>query len=270
MGVPPLEAGTLQDTSARALPAVATTSVGADGAPSGVTVPFAARPLPTALWATTWTSYTVPLTRSVSRTCVSEAGTVRVSPPGWSVTVYPVSSRPPSEDGASQDTVAAVSSAVVDRCSGAPGTSGVVTASEGGEAGPWPAAFEARTVNVCRESSSSPVTVACVPDTETVAPPTAGRTSTVYPVMGLPWSAGAVQETDAPRTSAVATTSEGAAGGVRGVTGSEAGEGTLSPTRLVATTEKVTGCPRGSPVNATCGVSAGACSVRPPGEAVTV
>jgi hypothetical protein len=62
---------------------------------------------------------------------------------------------------------------------------------------------------------------------------------TVYPVMGDPSSEGAVQDTAALASPAVADTPEGASGTVVGVTGEDAGEGGPVPTRFLAVTANV-------------------------------
>jgi hypothetical protein len=66
-----------------------------------------------------------------------------------------------------------------------------------------------------------------------------GEDVTVYPVMGLPLEAGAVNATLAWALPAVATGLVGASGTVLGVTDPEAAEATEFPAALVATTVKV-------------------------------
>ena len=76
---------------------------------------------------------------------------VAVAPPGLAVTVYPVITDPPSEDGAVQVTVACVLPAVAETLVGTPGTverAPGVTALEDEDALPSPTLLVAVTTNV--------------------------------------------------------------------------------------------------------------------------
>ncbi len=89
-----------------------------------------------------------------------------------------------------------------------------VTALDGADAGPGPAALVARTVNVYEVPFVRPVTTAVVVEPPTVAVMPPGLEVTVYPVIGLPPSlAGAVHETPAwalPRTAVMPVGAPGA------------------------------------------------------------
>ena len=93
IGLPPSEAGAVQDTLAWALPEIADTAVGAPGAPmtgaAGVTLFEAAEagPLPATLAALTVNVYAVPLVRPLTVVLVVVAGTVTVPPAGLEITV---------------------------------------------------------------------------------------------------------------------------------------------------------------------------------------
>ena len=99
-------AGAVQDTLALALPAVATTPVGAPETVAGVTAALAvdAAEVPTILVAVTVNVYEVPLVSPVIVALVAPV-VVTVLPPGIAVTVYPVTQDQPSA-GAVQDTPA--------------------------------------------------------------------------------------------------------------------------------------------------------------------
>ena len=170
--------------------------------------------------------------------------TVALAPTGLEVTVYEVMALPPSLSGAVQETEAEASPAVAVTPVGAPGTvAGAfgVTLFDGAEAALLPTAFVAITVNVYVVPFVRPVSVADVPVTVALAP--TGLEDTVYEVMALPPSlSGAVQETVAEASPAVAVTPVGALGtvaGAFGVTLFDGAEAALLPTALVATTVNV-------------------------------
>jgi len=114
----------------------------------------------------------------------------------------------------------------------------------------------------------SPVSVAVVaPVVEICSPP---DEVTVYLVIvEPPLSVGAVHDTTAWRSPAVALTAVGAPGTVIGVTGSEAVEVTESPAALVAVTVKVYAVPFVRPVTVT-EVSPVVVADAPAGDDVTV
>ena len=165
---------------------------------------------------------------------------VTVLPPGVVVTVYPVIADPPSVEGASQETTAAVLRAVAVTPVGAVGIVLGVTAELAGDAGEVPTALAAVTVNVYAVPLVRPVTVAVViPVVATVMPP--GAAVTVYPVIADPPSvADADHDTTAWVLPAVAETPPGADGVCNaGTTEADGADDGLVPTPLVAVTVKV-------------------------------
>src|SRR4051794_25929391 len=103
-----------------------------------------------------------------------------------------------------------------------------VTAALGAEAAPVPAALVAVTVKVYAVPSIRPVTVAVVaPLVVAVAPPRLALT--VYPVIGIPPSAGAVQDTVALPSPACAVGVPGTDGAVTPRTDSTAATGSIRP-----------------------------------------
>jgi hypothetical protein len=148
---PPSLAGAVHDTTAAVFPAVAVTPVGTPGATdaNGVTAAEAAdaADAPATLVAVTVNVYAVPLVRPVTVAEVAPV-VVIVRPPGAAVTVYPVTTEPPSPVGAVHDTTAAALPAVAVTPAGAPGTVLGVTPAEAADAGEGPAALVAVTVNV--------------------------------------------------------------------------------------------------------------------------
>jgi hypothetical protein len=177
MALPPLEAGAVHDTLAAALPAVATTPVGAPGAvaaPTGVTAfdGVDAGPVPAALEALTVKKYVVPFVNPVTVALVAGAATVAVSPPGLDVTVYEVTMLPPSTSGGVHDTVAcALPATAVTRVGAAGGPIGV-TGFDNAEAGPVAMSVVAVTLNEYVLPFTRPVTrpVVDVPGTITAPP----------------------------------------------------------------------------------------------------
>ena len=115
----------VQRTAIDALPAVATTPVGAFGTAAGGAVGVtefdtAEAPEPAALVATTENVYAVPLVRPVTvHDVVAEA---QVSAPGDEVTAYPVIGEPPLLAGAVHDTLACPLPAVATTFDGTEGT----------------------------------------------------------------------------------------------------------------------------------------------------
>ena len=111
------------------------------------------------------------------------------------------------------------------------------------------------TVNVYAVPFVSPATVAKVANQETTADFPPGDAVTVYPVTADPPSpAGAVQDTTAWASPAVAKTLRGASGttiGAFGVTAIETAEADDVPTRLVAITVNVYAVPLVSPATVT-------------------
>jgi hypothetical protein len=132
IGLPPFDAGAVQDTDADALPAVAVTAVGAPGAvagATGVTLADAAddAPTPTAFVAATVNVYAVPFVNpdTVVDVPVTTVAVCAVVPMNG-VTVYPVIGLPPSEAGAVQDTNADALPAVAVTAVGEAGATGAV------------------------------------------------------------------------------------------------------------------------------------------------
>ena len=123
---------------------------------------------------------------------------------------------------------------------GVPGGGAIgVTGDDGGLAGPVPTAFTAATVKVYAVPLVSPVTVAPVPFTVTCAGGAGGLMATTYPVTGLPpVLAGAVQDSDADWSPALAATAVGAPGTVGVVTGLLRAGGPV-PLALKAATAKL-------------------------------
>src|SRR5918912_1152678 len=197
MALPPFDAGAVHEIVADASPAVAVTAVGAPGTVAGVTLLEAseAGPVPTAFVAVTVNVYAVPfvspVTVAVVGTSVLPTGglTVAEPPAGEEVTVYEVIALPPFEAGAVQDTLAAALPAVATTPVGAPGAVAAptgVTAFDGVDAGPVPAALEALTVKKYVVPFVNPVTVALVAGAATVAVSPPGLDVTVYEVTMLP------------------------------------------------------------------------------------
>jgi len=166
---------------------------------------------------------------------------VAVSPPGEEVTTNAVIGEPPFADGAAQVTFTVPSPAIAAWTPlGAPGTVAGVTAAEGAEAGPVPAALLAWTVKVYEVPLVRPATTALVlaPFTVAVRPP--GLEVTVYDETGLkPVASGGVQLTVAAASPSIAVTAVGASGGAAATTAFDGAEAGPVPTRLVAVTVKV-------------------------------
>lgn len=123
IGEPPSFAGTSQEISARPDPGVATTEVGASGAPTGVAA-FEGNdgvPGPEAVVGVTTNVYGVPLVRPVTTHVVVLALAVeQVAPPGEATTSKPVI--PVTSSGASHETVTSLSPATPDTFRGAGGS----------------------------------------------------------------------------------------------------------------------------------------------------
>jgi hypothetical protein len=154
---------------------------------------------PAALVAVTVNVYAVPLVRSVTVAEVAPV-VVAVRPPGAAVTVYPVTTEPPSLAGAVHDTAAFEFPAVAVTPTGGDGAvvdGDGVTAVLANDAGDVPTALVAVTVNVYAVPLDKPVTVAVVaPLVVAVRPP--GAAVTVYPVIAEPpLLAGAVHDSTA-------------------------------------------------------------------------
>ncbi len=118
-------------------------------------------------------------------------------------------------DGAVQVSVAEESPAVAAVMTGWPGTVYGTTAFDCGLAALVPSAFVAVTVKVYDAPTVSPVSVRVVVEASKLSGVWATPLRmgvTVYPVMGLPLLAGAVQVTVAAATPAVAVGAAGAAG----------------------------------------------------------
>ena len=106
IGLPPSEAGAIQETAARTSSATADTPMGALGT-VGVVTEFDASEgtlVPMEFVAVTVKVYVVPLVRPVTATEVPVV--VAVNPPELDVTVYSVTALPPESAGALQVTVA--------------------------------------------------------------------------------------------------------------------------------------------------------------------
>jgi hypothetical protein len=213
----PLFAGAVHDTVADALPAVAATPAGVPGAVAGVTELDAADDgdAPTAFVAVTVNVYAVPFVNPLTVALVPlEVVAVCAADPTKGVTVYDVIGLPPLA-GAVQETVAEPLPAVAETPVGTPGTAAGVTELDAADGDPVPTAFVAVTVNVYAVPFVNPSIVAFVPVAVVGAwavDPMNGVT--VYRVIWLPPSAGAVQDTVADPLPASAVTPVGAAGAV--------------------------------------------------------
>ena len=131
-GLPPSDAGAVQDRTASVSPAAALRLAGAPGTVTGVAVSSAGLPSPTLFTARTWKVCSVPLARPVTVYDLSSSWSVPASGPsgtslqsGYSPVVlkrywYLRTALPPSDVGAVQDRTASVSPAAV-RLAGAPG-----------------------------------------------------------------------------------------------------------------------------------------------------
>jgi hypothetical protein len=178
---------------------------------------------------------------------------------------------PPFEAGAVHETLACDVPPVAVTLVGAPGTVAGVTALDGADAGPAPAAFAATTVNVYVVPLVSPVTVAEVTDPATVddAPP--GAAVTVYDVIALPPSVeGGVHDTMACVLPPVAVTPVGALGTLPGITALDGADAAPAPTLFVATTLNVYDVPFVNPVTVAEVTDPATVDDAPPGAAVTV
>jgi len=183
------------------------------------------------------------------------------------VTTYVVTGLPPSLVGAVHETAAVVSPAVAVTPVGALGSPGVVIAADAALDAELPTRFVATTVNVYEVAFAKPVHDAAVPFTTQLAP--LGDDVTVYPVIDAPpLFAGAVHETFADRTPAVAMTDVGASGVVAGVTAADAALASELPALFVATTVKVYAVPFVKPVQLA--VTPVTAHVPPAGDDVTV
>jgi hypothetical protein len=108
---------------------------------------------------------------------VSAPEVVTVAPPGVAVTWYERIALPPLLGGAAHVTVACVSPAVATTEPGASGTVAGITAFDGADAAPVPAAFAAVTVNVYAVPFDRPLTTTEVaPAVLAVTPPGLERT----------------------------------------------------------------------------------------------
>ena len=149
MALPPVLAGALKVTLACALPAVATTFVGAPGTVAGVTLFEAADCAldPIALVATTRKVYAVPFVRPVTMCVVAVVPALLSTPPaGVEVTVYPVIALPPLLTGGVKLTLACAFPPVAVTEVGAPGTVAGVTLFDAADGALEPAALVATTV----------------------------------------------------------------------------------------------------------------------------
>jgi hypothetical protein len=156
---------------------------------------------------------------------------------------------PPLLAGGVHRTTALALSAVAVPIVGTPGAVGAtgVTVFEAAEKAPEPTAFAARTRKEYAVPLTSPVAVKLV-DTGTLVRTTVAPLvrSTVYPVIGEPPSAGAVQVTVADALPAVAAPITGAAGavtGADGVTAADRADTGPGPTALTADTSNVYAVP---------------------------
>ena len=156
IGVPPVEAGAVNETVTWPFPRTADTAVGEPGGPSGVTVldGVEAAPVPAAVVAVTVQLTAVPLASPV--TTIGEAGPDALCGPH--VAVYVVTGKPPVDAGAVKETVTCALPATAPTPVGAPGTVAGVTLLEGADAGLVPTAFVAVTVQVTGVPLVSPVT----------------------------------------------------------------------------------------------------------------
>jgi len=185
--------------------------------------------------------------------------------------VYPVIALPLSA-GAVHETDACCSPAVAVMSAGAAGAVGGsgTTAFEGDDAEPLPAPLVAVTVNVYEVPAVRPVTNAAVRVPSTVAVALPGDAVTVYAVIALPPSAGAVHVTDAEFGPAVAVTPVGAAGRSAGTIAFDAADAALVPIAFVAVTVNVYDVPFVRPVTVVAVVPPSTVVVAPPGDVVTV
>jgi hypothetical protein len=151
---------------------------------------------------------------------------------------------PPSDAGAVHDTVAWVLPNTAVPMVGAPGICGVtVTESLRADGPPVPIELNACTENRYVVPSANPVTVSVVAVEKNVeglwaTPPTHGVTT--YPTRALPPSKpGAVHDTVADPTPAVAVPIVGASGTVAGTTSFDGEDDPLGPSAFTATTVNV-------------------------------
>jgi hypothetical protein len=214
----PSSTGAVQDTTDDPFATVPVTALGAPGGVGwGVTEPDAADAelVPAAFVAVTENVYAVPFDRPVTVHCNGPELHTHCAPPGDAVTVYPVTTEPPSLPGAAHDTTDDAFATVPKTPDGAPGTVRGVTEADAADAELVPAAFVAVTENVYAVPFDRPVTVHCNgPELHThCAPP--GDAVTVYPVTTEPpSSAGASHDTTDDVLADVPETADGGSGNV--------------------------------------------------------
>jgi hypothetical protein len=242
MVAPPLLAGAVKDTVARALADVAVTAVGAPGTVRGVTDAEGAEVKlePRPLVATTVKVWGVPLARpdttQLVGTTPSPSAVTEHEPDGEPVTVYPMIAEPPSEAPGCHATVTLPSPGSPDTEVGASGTARGTMTAEGSDAGLEPRTLVATTVKVYDSPLVRPDT------TQVVAPEVVhvpvGEPATVYPVIAEPPSeVGACQVSTTWALPETPVTPPGVVGGPVGVADAGVDAG-LDPRALVATTVK--------------------------------
>jgi hypothetical protein len=157
--------------------------------------------------------------------------------PGFDVTVYELTSAPPSENGSDQDSVTEpLATASIVTSEGADGTVEGTISFETSEAVPLPDTFTAATVKLYEVPLVRPVTVHKVDDVSQTASPAALRT-TYLEIAAPPLFAGAVQDTtDWAFAAPVAETAVGTPGTVEGTTEADAEEAEPVPDTFVAVT----------------------------------
>jgi len=147
---------------------------------------------------------------------------------------------PPSL-GAENETVICESPGATDGCAGAVGTVLGITTADAGEGGPAPFAFVAVTVHEYNFPFVNLLTTIgeFAPEADPAAPPLEDVQFALYPVIALPPSAGAANDTLACALPDAATGCAGAPGTVLGVTATDAADAGPSPFRFVAATVHV-------------------------------
>ena len=134
-------------------------------------------------------------------------------------------------------------------CAGGAGTVLGTTTAEAGDAGPSPFAFVAVTVHVYDLPLESPVTTSgdVVPLAESAMPPFDDAQFAVYPVIALPPSSGAPNDTVIFVLPGITEGCAGGDGTVLGTTGADSGDAGPGPSSFVAVTVQVYDLPLVTP-----------------------
>jgi hypothetical protein len=155
-------------------------------------------------------------------------------------TAYPVIGLPPS-NGATNDTVTCAFPADTVGCAGGSGTRLGTTTTEAGDAALAPFAFVAVSVQVYDFPFVRPPTTIgdAAPDPAPARPPLDDTHAALYPVIGLPPSNGATNDTVTWPFPAPTTGAAGALGTVFGTAAADADDTAPVPLRFVAATVQV-------------------------------